>query len=88
MVVSSYVTDDGMRLVNPDGPEAAQAISTLTAEVERMGGQIKVSADKLEATARLARSASQPFLADLIEESCVLLRATLTKGEGDKDAAV
>lgn len=28
---SSYITDDGMRLVNPDGPEAATEIETLRA---------------------------------------------------------
>jgi hypothetical protein len=34
--VTSYITDDGKRLVNPDGPEAAQAILILSEENRRL----------------------------------------------------
>lgn len=32
----SYVTDNGVRLVNPDGPEAATALEALQSENERL----------------------------------------------------
>ena len=38
---TSYITDDGMRLANPDGPEAATAIRQLMAENERLRDTMK-----------------------------------------------
>lgn len=37
----TYITDDGMRLVNPDGPEAAEALTTLQSRVIELEEALK-----------------------------------------------
>ena len=43
-VSTSYITDDGMRLVNPDGPEAAELIATLRKQLENAREALEPSA--------------------------------------------
>lgn len=38
--ITSYVTDDGTRYVNPDGPEAAKLIESQTAEIEGLRSKL------------------------------------------------
>jgi hypothetical protein len=49
--VTSYVTDDGRRLVNPDGPEAADTIEALVEALSAIASQAicyGMSADETE----------------------------------------
>jgi len=67
--VTSYVTDDGMRLVNPDGPEAADEIERLREENARIAARILMilggerdgmSKPAIEAFQSLAKSLPAP----------------------------
>ena len=49
--VTSYITDDGMRLVNPDGPEAAAEIERLTARVGELEKVLTLIQRRLETIA-------------------------------------
>lgn len=42
---SSYITDDGYRLANPDGPEAATLIEQLEAEIARLARRVLLLAN-------------------------------------------
>lgn len=47
-VSTSYVTDDGMRLANPDGPEAADRITALEAENARLREALTIAEESLD----------------------------------------
>ena len=47
---SHYITDDGKRFVNPDGPEAADELTRLTAENARLRGLIEPTEANVEAS--------------------------------------
>lgn len=52
---SHYITDDGMRLINPDGPEAATEIERLEGVIEGLRGALEPFAN----VATRIRSAAQ-----------------------------
>jgi septal ring factor EnvC (AmiA/AmiB activator) len=58
-MVTSYVTDDGYRYINPDGPEAADRLASQQSELSALRQQAEAMADKLDTERYKVASALQ-----------------------------
>jgi len=85
--ITSYITDDGFRLVNPDGPEATDRIQSLEAENKRLREALVALADGADKCAEAPHFIVQPFLAIYKKhgETIAEVRAALAGGKPQKD---